>query len=538
MEDVGVDLDVEAWWLVEPLYRWDDWVHRRVETIEFVSFRTVRRHTSVDLTIPTLSDELLAGMRARRGGLIVPLTLIGKTPGVLQHFDSYRPDGGPLPILTKRDGQELTTAVFHQVFRTTQMGAPITPEAEALIDALLTEVDEAQAQASSVQLLNLASESAISDAIRATGRRFVTAAERAQSDLRELRSSGSSGLRVTLADLEHVMGLMSSAHTVTGLLERHEFDAATITVERSLDAVRTLRKGLHSGRNAKLGDIATRIDHAAADLTTAITAWFARQWLAVLGNYFARCYALYAIVDAQPRERIVLKYEFDNEAERRSFRWGDLPVLVGLSSTRVGFLVPQAQLASAYHAEIPVAEGIHIADARFEDGAGGIVPSVQASRPCAERAHLYVNREGAIAVQRAVLTLTLSPSVLMTTLLLAALTFAVLIGGLAAHLVGDHSDEGGATTLILAAPAIFVAIVFPPGQHASVRWLIRSWRGVAIALIGASLFAAAFLSVEPRPPIVLWVIPMFVSGLCLVFTAIGWIRAMVIAGSDPRGAGA
>ena len=74
-----VDLSVEAWWLVQQLYRWDDWVHRRVETLEFVSFQTLRRHTSVDLTVPGLEAQLANAMRGRRGGLVIPSRSWGST---------------------------------------------------------------------------------------------------------------------------------------------------------------------------------------------------------------------------------------------------------------------------------------------------------------------------------------------------------------------------------------------------------------------------------------------------------------------------
>lgn len=75
---------------------WNWWVHRRVESIEFLDERRIRRSVSVDFTVPSV-----AARQARDfpGGLVVlPLALLRKH--VLRRFDLRDEGGASLPVLT------------------------------------------------------------------------------------------------------------------------------------------------------------------------------------------------------------------------------------------------------------------------------------------------------------------------------------------------------------------------------------------------------------------------------------------------------
>jgi hypothetical protein len=76
------------------------WIHRRVEAVEFVDDRLVRRRVSLDFTVPTT----LGGLAIDRTLLpFLPLTTLRKVP--LRNFDLDGDDGVPLPVLTKAQNE-------------------------------------------------------------------------------------------------------------------------------------------------------------------------------------------------------------------------------------------------------------------------------------------------------------------------------------------------------------------------------------------------------------------------------------------------
>ena len=70
------------------------WIHRRVETAEFVDDRLVRRRVSFDFTVPQRVESIDTGEL-----LFLPLTLLRKGP--LRNFDLDAADGQAIPVLTK-----------------------------------------------------------------------------------------------------------------------------------------------------------------------------------------------------------------------------------------------------------------------------------------------------------------------------------------------------------------------------------------------------------------------------------------------------
>jgi hypothetical protein len=71
------------------------WRHRRVETLTMLSHEQVRRHVSIDFTVP---EEHREGLRISTHEHVVPLALLAKRP--LVHFDLRNEEGHSIPLLT------------------------------------------------------------------------------------------------------------------------------------------------------------------------------------------------------------------------------------------------------------------------------------------------------------------------------------------------------------------------------------------------------------------------------------------------------
>jgi hypothetical protein len=95
----------------------DRWVHRRVETFDFVDAGVVRRRLTVDFTLP---PELPTPFTVDGKPLtLVPLTMIPRRPGLRgqgdggpMHFDLRNNVGQALPLLTEREHSLLTAAAL------------------------------------------------------------------------------------------------------------------------------------------------------------------------------------------------------------------------------------------------------------------------------------------------------------------------------------------------------------------------------------------------------------------------------------------
>jgi hypothetical protein len=84
-----------------------EWVMRRVESIEFVDDRTVRRRVSADYAVPAMVPVLrLPDGRPVR---VLPLAMMRRKSMV--NFDFRDHDGRPMPLLGLRENQALTLAV-------------------------------------------------------------------------------------------------------------------------------------------------------------------------------------------------------------------------------------------------------------------------------------------------------------------------------------------------------------------------------------------------------------------------------------------
>jgi hypothetical protein len=83
------------------LLREPAWRHRRVETITVLTHEEVRRHVSVDFTVPEDYRESLRLSDA--GEFAVPLAVLAKRP--LVHFDMRNEEGHSIPLLTAEQGR-------------------------------------------------------------------------------------------------------------------------------------------------------------------------------------------------------------------------------------------------------------------------------------------------------------------------------------------------------------------------------------------------------------------------------------------------
>jgi hypothetical protein len=86
-----------------------DWRHRRVETITLVTHEAVRRHVSIDFTVP---EEYRASLRLSDAGeYAVPLAVLAKRP--LIHFDLRNEEAHSIPLLTADQGRTIGRALLY-----------------------------------------------------------------------------------------------------------------------------------------------------------------------------------------------------------------------------------------------------------------------------------------------------------------------------------------------------------------------------------------------------------------------------------------
>ena len=84
------------------------WRHRRVETITVLSHEQVRRHVSVDFTVPLEHRE---EVRLSEQEWIVPLALLAKRP--LVHFDLRSEDETAVPLLRSDEAQSVARELLY-----------------------------------------------------------------------------------------------------------------------------------------------------------------------------------------------------------------------------------------------------------------------------------------------------------------------------------------------------------------------------------------------------------------------------------------
>ena len=109
------------------------WMHRRLETVTFVTDTTIRRHIGLDISIPPAAPDV-EGPAARRR--LVPLTMVRKHR--LVHVDLRTGDGRPLPYLNLRQNQALAESMLLTWAREVLGGAHLGRDIEADLRAVVS----------------------------------------------------------------------------------------------------------------------------------------------------------------------------------------------------------------------------------------------------------------------------------------------------------------------------------------------------------------------------------------------------------------
>jgi hypothetical protein len=112
-----------------------DWVHRRVDALEYRDSTTFRRRQSVHFTVPDPAPELVIGQTTAR---LIPLTTLRKE--TLVNFDCRDESGSALPVLT-RGQQGLLMVRAMTAWAEGLLGAPLGPDIVDDIETLLTTPD-------------------------------------------------------------------------------------------------------------------------------------------------------------------------------------------------------------------------------------------------------------------------------------------------------------------------------------------------------------------------------------------------------------
>jgi len=116
------------------------WRHRRVETITVLSHEQVRRHVSVDFTVPLEHRE---EMRLSEHEWIVPLALLAKRP--LVHFDLRSEDETAVPLLRSDEARLIARELLYLALDVDAESAD-TVDATPLIEWILAAKPEEAGQ--------------------------------------------------------------------------------------------------------------------------------------------------------------------------------------------------------------------------------------------------------------------------------------------------------------------------------------------------------------------------------------------------------
>lgn len=105
------------------------WRHRRVETITVLTHEQVRRHVSIDFTVPEAQRE---GLQISPDECVVPLALLTKRP--LVHFDLRNEEQHAIPLLTAEQNRTIARELLYR-----QLDDEGVAAADELIEAVLAD---------------------------------------------------------------------------------------------------------------------------------------------------------------------------------------------------------------------------------------------------------------------------------------------------------------------------------------------------------------------------------------------------------------
>ena len=104
------------------------WRHRRVESIAVLTHEQVRRHVSIDFTVPEAQRE---GLRLSAEEFVVPLALLSKRP--LVHFDLRNEEQHAISLLTAEQHRTIARELLYRQLDDELAGA------DELIEAVLAD---------------------------------------------------------------------------------------------------------------------------------------------------------------------------------------------------------------------------------------------------------------------------------------------------------------------------------------------------------------------------------------------------------------
>jgi hypothetical protein len=110
------------------------WRHRRVETITVLTHEQMRRHVSIDFTVPEEQHEAL---RISAEEFVVPLALLTKRP--LVHFDLRNEEQHAIPLLTADQHRTIARELLYRQLESDLAGDAVVLAAGDLIEAVLAD---------------------------------------------------------------------------------------------------------------------------------------------------------------------------------------------------------------------------------------------------------------------------------------------------------------------------------------------------------------------------------------------------------------
>ena len=113
------------------------WRHRRVEIITVLTHEQVRRHVSIDFTVP---EDQREGLRLSAHEFAVPLALLAKRP--LVHFDLRNEEQHSIPLLTAEQHRTIARELLYRQLDSDladQDAEPVALAAGELIEAVLAD---------------------------------------------------------------------------------------------------------------------------------------------------------------------------------------------------------------------------------------------------------------------------------------------------------------------------------------------------------------------------------------------------------------
>ena len=282
----------------------------------------------------------------------------------------------------------------------------------------------------------------------------------------------------------------------------------------------------------------------------------ARSAFVALASDLADNFLLVALLPGSPGQRRIIKFEYEDECQVAYLRDGgaarggrreriamalrtwplSLAVQTGLAPLPIVLGVRDVAYALSYHIEIPSPDGLFFLRAAIEKGEGGRWVSLESTGAC-EQAHLYLYNQHRSIETRLHVELRMQagdwPALGLTS---AALTFAILLGGVVLHqFFGRHPDIGGAATVPAILPGVLAAMYLRSGEHPILRWMVRGMRLIVVALITISLASAGSLAVRPSLPVSVWLVLTLLS-LVLVCLMIVTLAASLRSRTGTRAA--